>query len=337
MAWGSLAIAGQRIPAGETRTIRIQISESYTSVPVYMPITVIRGTSAGPTVAAMAALHGDELVGMEIVRQCLNQLEGRDISGTLICIPVVNVLGFQNQSRYLPDGRDLNRCFPGKARGSPASRMAHVIFTEVMSLCDFGIDFHTAGNGRINIPHVRSDLASGKVMDIAMSFGPRLIMQTQGERGMLRMAAAKQGIPVITYEAGEPLRFDSAIARAGVRGVFNVLSTLGVLDEPRESPDCQLIAQHGIWIRAERGGILIPLVVPGQLVRRGEEIARNTNPFGKEHSVIKTPRTGLVVSLRTLPMVNPGDPVVHLVPIDDNEWDVAARAFPQTETGPVVF
>jgi hypothetical protein len=285
----------------------------------------------------MAAIHGDELVGMEIVRRCLAEIEDKDLHGTLICIPVVNVLGFQTQSRYLPDGRDLNRCFPGKARGSLASRMAHTIFSEVISLCQYGVDFHTAGTGRINIPHVRSNLETGADMDIALAFGARLVLQSQGEPGMLRTASAKHRIRIITYEAGEPLRFDSAIAQAGVRGVFNVMATLAMVDTPRISPSYQLIAQRGFWIRAERGGILIPNVVPGQLLRKGDNIAAITNPFGKEQTVLRASRSGLIVSLRTLPMVNPGDPVAQLVAIDDSEWEVAEKAFPQTEQGPVII
>jgi hypothetical protein len=337
MAWGSLAIAGQKVAPGEVRSIRIQISESYTSVPVHMPITVIRGKRAGPTVSVTAAVHGDELIGIEVVRRVLAEMEDRELRGTLVCVPVVNVLGFHRQQRYLPDGRDLNRSFPGKVRGSPTSRMAHVFFTQVISVCNYGIDFHTGGSGRVNVPHIRSALETDAVRSIALAFGSRLVLRSKGEQGMLRNAAAKHGIYVLTYEAGEPLRFDSRIAQAAVSGTLNVLAALGMVERERQAPEAQLVKERSTWVRAERGGILIPNVVPGQLLRRGDEIARNTNPLGRQMNALHAPRNSLVVSMRTLPMVNPGDPVAQLVPIEDGEWEIAERAFPQLGTGPVVI
>jgi len=215
--------------------------------------------------------------------------------------------------------------------------MAHAFFNEVISICNYGIDFHTAGSGRVNVPHVRSNLGTAAVMEIALAFGARLVLQSSGEHGMVRTVAAKHDIHIITYEAGEPLRFDPQITKAGVRGVFNVLSALGMVEAERRSPDYQLVAQRSTWIRAQRGGILIPTIVPGQLVRKNEEIARNTNPLGREMNVLRAPRNGLILSMRTLPMVNPGDPVVQLVPIDDHEWEIAEKMFPQLESGPVVI
>lgn len=313
------------------------MSESYTTMPVHMPITIMRGTHPGPTVSITAAIHGDELIGMEVVRRFIAEMEGRELHGTVVCVPVVNVLGFHRQQRNMPDGRDLNRSFPGNAHGSPTSRLAHLFFTEVITACQYGIDFHTGGTGRVNIPHIRSNLESNAVVGVARAFGSRLVLRSKGEQGMLRNAAAKQGIHIVTYEAGEPLRFDSLIARAAMRGVFNVLGTLGVVEWERQAPEHQFVAERSAWIRAERGGIVIPNVVPGQLVRRGEEIARNTNPLGKQVNVLHAQRDGLIVSLRTLPMVNPGDPVVQLVRVDESEWELAEKAFPQLETGPVVI
>lgn len=335
-SWGSLSIAGQRVAPGEVRSIRIQVSESYTNMPVHMPITVIRGTHPGPTVSVTAAIHGDELIGIEVVRRVIAEVEERDLHGTLICVPVVNVLGFHRQQRTTPDGRDLNRSFPGSARGSTTSRMAHVFFTEVISTCQYGIDFHTGGSGRVNIPHIRSNLGTTAVLGIARAFGSRLVLRSKGEHGMLRNAAAKHGIHIVTYEAGEPLRFDPSIARAAQRGVFNVLGALGVINWERQAPEYQFVAERSSWVRADRGGIVIANVVPGQLVRRGDEIARNTNPLGKEVNVLHASRDGLVVSLRTLPMVNPGDAVAQLVPVEADQWELAEKAFPQLETGPVV-
>lgn len=311
-----IRIGGTAIAAGETREIRIKLSESYGSAPVYMPVTVIRGVLPGPTVFLTAAIHGDEINGVEIVRQLTYTLDPKSLRGTVVSVPIVNVPGFNHHSRYLPDGRDLNRSFPGDPQGSQTARVAHLVWNEIIRPCQFGIDFHTASSGRQNMPHIRADVDDETVRRMAKAFGPNVILHGRGRKGSIRREACAVGIPTIVFEAGEAGRFERRTVRLGLDGTFNVLHELRMIEWTRVEPSYQVIVRTGEWVRADRGGIVNVLVEPGDLVYSGDELGVISNPYGRELKAIKAPFTGLVVGITVNPLVNPGTPICHLVKID---------------------
>ena len=307
-----MVIAGRTIRPGESHEILLKISEFYTSDPVNIPLTVIRGKDPGPSVFMTAAIHGDELNGVEIVRHMIQQLDSTKIMGTLLLLPVVNRLGFLSHSRYLPDRRDLNRYFPGDPKGSSADRIAAIIFRQVVANADFGIDFHTAAVGGTNLPHVRADLSRREVRRLAKAFGTEVIVDAPGSPHSLRAACVASGVPTILYEGGETSRFQRRDIRKGIAGAYNVLADLGMLPIPLKEPRLQVILKTTEWVRAEKGGILDLIATPGELVYKHEELAVIENPFGREVSTVLAPFTGLVLGTTTRPMVNPGDAICHL-------------------------
>jgi predicted deacylase len=311
---GPLRFAGTLVGEGETADIRLKVAESYTAEPVSIPLTVVRG-GAGPTVFITATVHGDELIGVGILRSLLNDWSFDELAGTLIAVPVANVPGFLALDRRLPDRRDLNRSFPGSRAGSLASRLAEVLFREVVRKSDFGIDLHTAGAERANYPQVRGDLSQPHVGALAAAFGCPLIVDTPGPERSLRRTAVNAGVPTIVYEAGSPLRFERPFIEIGVQGILNVLRSLGMLPGAVRQPPLSLVLRRTRWVRATAGGIVDLKVELGQPLRRGDPISIHTNPFGRGRSVLASPRHGVVLGLTQIPLVHPGDAVCHMAPL----------------------
>jgi predicted deacylase len=307
----ALRFGGTLVGEGETVDLRLKVAESYTAEPLSIPVTVVRG-GAGPTVFITATVHGDELIGVGILRSLLNDWSFDDLAGTLIAVPVANVPGFLALDRNLPDRRDLNRSFPGSRGGSLASRMAEVLFREVVSKSDFGIDLHTAGAERTNYPQVRADLSQPYVAALAAAFGCPLIVDSPGPERSLRRAAVAAGVPTIVYEAGSPLRFERPFIEIGVEGILNVLRSLGMLPGAIRKPPRTLVLQRTRWVRATSGGIVDLQVRLGQPLRRGDTISVQTNAFGRGRSPLASPHDGLVLGLTQIPLVHPGDAVCHL-------------------------
>jgi predicted deacylase len=297
-------------------------------------VTVVRGRRPGPTLFVVATIHGDELIGVGVLRDLLNDHPLDDLAGTLIAVPVANVPAFLTLDRRLPDRRDLNRGFPGSARGSLTSRLAHVLYREVVLRSDYGIDLHTAGGERRNYPQVRVDLAEPRSAELARAFGCPLVVDGKGPDRSLRRTAVEAGVPTIVYEAGGPKRFERPFIDIGIAGVLNVLRRLGMLPGEPAPPALQLSIRDTRWLRARAGGILDLRVALGQPVRRGQEISVNTNPFGRERSVLRAPSAGLVLGLTQLPLVHPGDAVCHLALLDRPDLD-AWRAHWQAGRGRV--
>jgi uncharacterized protein len=308
-----LRVGGHRVAKGTQENIMLKISEHYTHQGVYVPVTVIRGAKAGPRLFITAAVHGDEVNGVQIAREVIDLVEPQQLRGTLVVVPVVNRFGFVSHSRYMPDRRDLNRSFPGSPEGSTSARVAHIIFDEIVQKCDYGIDLHTAGYQRTNLPQVRGAMDDDGVRKIAKAFGAEVIVDTKGLRGTLRRAATDQGVPTIIYEAGETFRFQRDMISKGVTGVINVLRRLKMVPGKPIPPDYQIIVRTSEWVRADHGGILETLVTAGHLVYKDDVIARIANPFGRTVDEVRAPFDGLVVGAAMLPMVNPGAPICHLV------------------------
>ena len=326
-------IAGMKVPVGHRKDLKIRISEFYTATPVFIPVTVIHGRRPGPTLFVAAAVHGNEINGVEITRQLRLFVDPAQLRGTLILLVIANPIAFLTMSRDLPDGRDLNRYFPGRERGSMASLIADAIFTKVVRLADFGIDLHTAAAGRTNLPHVRADLRSPVLRRMASAFGSEVIFDMPGEEGMLRRAASKAGVPTIVYEAGEPLKFQKPLIRRGLEGVCNLMADLRMYEVERVPARFQIIVEDHRWIRATRGGILNLMVKPGDIIAKNGVIAVNTKPFGTEVRQMRAPYAGLVVGCTTVPMVIPGSAVCHLVPLGGR----AAVLRPILEREPLPF
>ncbi|MEZ6055952.1 MAG: succinylglutamate desuccinylase/aspartoacylase family protein [Planctomycetaceae bacterium] len=315
-------IGGVDIAPGETRDVRVKISETYTNDPIEMPIRVIRSLRKGPVGFVSAALHGDELTGTGIIHELLHNNSLQLVKGTLLLIPVVNVFGFENHDRYLPDRRDLNRMFPGSETGSLASRIADRFMKEVVSKCEFGIDLHSAASTRTNFPNVRGDMSIRKVARLAKSFGCELVVDGAGPDGCMRREACKVGCATIILEAGEPMKAEPGMLAVGVRGVRNSLIDMGMIEGERFAPPYQAVVRKTSWVRAEVGGFLRFHIAPGAFVERGQAVASNFTILGDVQNILTSPVDGIVLGMTTSPAVKPGEPVCHIAIPEGNLTNV---------------
>ncbi len=297
---------------GTREDFEIPVSQSPTGLDVKLPVCVVRGRQPGPCVFVTGAVHGDELNGVGVVRRLLRG-ELPDLErGTLILVPVVNVLGFERRSRYLPDRRDLNRSFPGTRRGSGAARLANRIFETLVARSDFGIDLHTGAAHRTNFPNVRGDLFDPGVRRLAVAFGTEVIVDGKGPKGSLRQAATKAGCPTIVLEGGEVGKAEPGVVAVGIRGIVNVLVELGLCDGEITRPAFQVLVRETRWLRSNVGGLLEYHVAPGDAVEEGQVVATCTDLLGREVGAITSRDDGVVIGLTTSPAVTPGDPVCHV-------------------------
>ena len=309
------------VAPGERRLVDLPVSKLSNHTPVTLPVHVLHGLRPGPAMFVSAAIHGDELNGVEIIRRLLRTLQPGNISGTLLCVPVVNAYGFIGRSRYLPDRRDLNRAFPGSAGGSLAARLAHLFLNEVVRRCQFGIDLHTAAVHRVNLPQIRADFESpGRARELAEAFGAEVILESPERPGSLRRAAREAGVDVLVYEGGEGLRFDEFAIKAGVDGIVNVMLATGLLELPDGvdratlNPNARppVFANASRWVRAPDGGVFRTGKRIGEAVSEGEAIGFVANPYEDSETEIRSPRRGIIVGRTTLPIVNMGDALFHI-------------------------
>lgn len=310
---GVVTVAGVQVEPGERRDLAPAASESFTGDLTSLPLTVLNGPSDGPRAFVTAAIHGDELNGIAICRRLLDELDIEQVVGSLIVVPIVNVPGAQIASRYLPDRRDLNRAFPGSHTGSMAARIARLLLDEVVSNSDIGVDLHTAANHRTNVPQVRIRTADEATLKLATTFGAPFVLDARLRSGSLRAAAAELNVPVLTYEAGGPLRFDADAIDVGYRGVLRVLQRLGMI--PSAPPPAHaepMVLHESRWLRAERGGILELHVVSGDHVLPGQPLWTTTSPLGAERAIVDAEEEGYVIGATTLPLVQPGHAVLHI-------------------------
>jgi predicted deacylase len=283
-----------------------------------MPAHVIQGRKPGPKLFVCAAIHGDEINGVEIIRRVLRLKLLRQLRGSLIAVPTVNVYGFINRSRDLPDRRDLNRAFPGSETGSLTSRLARLFMDEIVQKCTHGIDIHTGSNHRINLPQIRADLRDAETEQIARSFGAPVIIHSRVRDGSLREAVTDKGIPMLLYEAGEALRFNELAIKVGTRGVISVMREIGLLPRrpPRKRNIKPVIAESTHWIRAPRSGILHTGFALGARIEAGSVIGRIADPHGESDDTILSPVSGVVIGRLSMPLVHEGDAVFHVACLD---------------------
>ncbi len=313
----ALTIGGISIAPGTKRSLELPIAKLVTGTPVSLPVVVLHGRTPGPAVWVNAAIHGDEINGVDIIRRVLTQVNPKTLNGTLIAVPIVNVYGFTTGDRYLPDRRDLNRSFPGSVRGSLARRIAHLLMTEVVSRCSYGIDLHTGSDHRTNLPQIRANLEDSETRDLATAFNAPLMMHSSIRDGSLRQAASEAGAKVLLFEGGEAWRFDAFARRVGVQGVLRVLHHVGMIDEPSEVPATapSRVSRSSKWVRAGKSGILSLDVESGDMVAKGQALGHIYNALGERLSTPKASIGGLVIGHSLDPLANRGDAVVHIADV----------------------
>jgi predicted deacylase len=311
----TFSIAGIEIAPGKRATIALPVTKLYTHAPIEIPIHVIRGRQDGPRLFISAAIHGDEINGVEIIRRLLKHTSIKKLRGTLVAVPVVNVHGMINHSRYLPDRRDLNRSFPGSERGPLASRLAFLFMKEVVDKCTHGIDIHTGAIHRANLPQIRANLDDEETTRLARAFSVPVLLNSTMRDGSLREAAAEKGIPMLLYEAGEALRFDEVSIRAGVRGIINVMRELAMLPPSKRTkanPKEPMIARSSSWVRAPSSGIFRPVVALGARVDKEGLLGVIEDPFGEVEQPVHAKHAGIVIGRVNLPLINEGDALFHI-------------------------
>lgn len=309
----TFTIGGQSIAPGNRLRFEIPVARLPTGTHITLPIEVLHGPYEGPTAWVSAAIHGDELNGVEIARLVMEKLKPSRLFGTVIVVPMVNGFGVINQSRYLPDRRDLNRSFPGSKSGSLASRLAHLVMTEVVQRCQYGIDLHTGANHRTNLPQIRGDMEDEETYECALAFNTPVVVQSTMRDGSLRAAAKAIGVKVLLYEGGEPMRFNPDAIKLGVSGVMRVLTYLKMLKTPFKIPKKKpLFIRESTWVRAKRSGMVRLLVELGEEVTSGQVIGLIADVFGDDAQKLKAPYEGIVIGHSNNPLAHQGDGIVHV-------------------------
>ena len=313
--WG-----GVEVPPGTKKRIRFEVGESYTGLSVRLPVLVWRGKEAGPTVFISSAVHGDEINGTGTIRELIHRPPFELKSGTLVLLPVVNIMGFERHSRYMPDRRDLNRSFPGSETGSLTARLAHLLKKEILSRSDYGIDLHTAAVRRTNYPNVRADMSNSGCARLAKAFGCSVIVDQAGPEGSLRNCATGEDCPTIILEAGEVWKVEPMYLETALRGITSCLADLEMIEQESEPVQDPYIVTSTSWVRADSGGFLQFHVSPGDAVEKGQTLATNYGLLGREQEVVEAAVSGIVIGMSTMPAVAPGDPIIHLARLKKKEF-----------------
>ena len=316
-AHSAFEIGGHSVAPGTRRTVDLPVSVLSNHTPITMSVHVIHGKRPGPTLFVSSAIHGDEVMGVEVVRRLLRTPNLDALKGTLLAVPIVNAFGFLHHSRYLPDRRDLNRTFPGSAVGSLAARLAHQFMTEIVARSDVGIDLHSAAIHRTNLPQIRVSPRKPDTMLLAEAFGAPIVMTSKIRDGSLRQAAQAHNVDILLFEAGEGLRFDELGVRTGVMGILRVMRQLGMVTakgvaKPHIAP---MRSSSSYWLRAPAGGLLRTLKTIGAHVEIGDVLGLVSDPFGDVETEIVAEETGLIVGRTNLPVVNEGDGLFHVARI----------------------
>ncbi|NGO89260.1 succinylglutamate desuccinylase [Halomonas sp. 141] len=331
MGRAPFTLAGHEVLPGQRSQIDVPVARLYTHTPLHIPVEVVHGRKEGPVMLVCGGIHGDEINGVEIVRRVLRSKSINSLRGTLIAVPVVNVFGFLQQTRYLPDRRDLNRCFPGSEKGSLGGRIAALFRDEIVDHATHIIDLHTGAIHRTNLPQIRAQLTPGSETErMADAFGAPVILNAELREGSLRHYAQNLGIPVLTYEAGEALRFDEWAIAPGVKGILRVMRRLGMLsgEQRRRTPAPAELANGSSWARAPIDGILRPQVRLGARVAKGEVLGKVADPFGNDEGEVLAMADGIVIGMSRLPLANEGEALYHIARFDEiEEAETAIESF----------
>lgn len=313
-----LVINQQSVQPGCQVVLNLPLPRLTTQTQVAMPVHVIRGKNPGPRLFVCAAIHGDELNGIEIIRRLLKQSALSQLCGDLIAVPMVNVYGIIHNTRYLPDRRDLNRSFPGSKHGALAERLAELFMSEVVTKCTHGIDLHTGAMHRSNLPQIRADLDHPETLALAKSFHAPVLLNAGLRDGSLRQAATQTGIPLLLYEGGEALRFDESAIRAGLQGILDVMQHLSMLtaqETRKPPPEKPFIAHSSRWIRASSSGIFSTAKRLGESMQRDDVLGTISDPFSNQEITVLAPCSGLIIGRSELPLVHEGDAIFHVAQV----------------------
>jgi len=322
-----ITVLNTEVMPGTSIRLSWSATELFEGVPVSTPVLVVNGALPGPTLCMTAAVHGDELNGIEVVRRVMHDLNPSKVSGVVIGIPIVNVQGFRRGSRYLPDRRDLNRYFPGNPTGSAAARIAHSFFNNVVMHCDALIDLHTGSFERANLPQIRADLRNPDVMTLTQGFGSMVILHSNPAVGSLRHAATRAGIPAVTLEAGGPSQLELNEVKLGVKGIETLVNTLGMVKQRRLWGDPEPVYYRSSWVRANNGGILLTDVSLGSTVRKGDLLGTITDPMNNARTELRSPYSGRIIGMARNQVVMPGFAAFHVgIQTDEAPVDEAIDA-----------
>tara|TARA_B100001564_G_scaffold351668_1_gene357850 strand:- start:136 stop:1158 length:1023 start_codon:yes stop_codon:yes gene_type:complete len=319
-----LTIGGQTVEKGQRKKINLDVAKLYDHTEMNIPVEVIRGKKDGPVLFICAAIHGDEINGVEIIKRLLGHAALKRIKGTLIAVPIVNVYGYIHRSRYLPDRRDLNRHFPGTPNGSLAAKIAHIFMKEIVDKSTHGIDLHTGANHRYNLPQIRACLDDEETNRLAHSFNVPVMINSTIRDGSLREAARKKNIPILLYEGGEYLRHNENVIRTGLHGVLSVMHAIDMIESKKSKTTSSkiakevFIARSSYWVRAPSSGSLRALKHAGDRVEEGQILGVISDPFGQNKVDICASATGIIIGESRLPLLNAGDAVFHIATFEDS-------------------
>ncbi len=325
---------------GSISRLFLRSSESFSGGRVDTPVVVLAGTQIGPTLCVVAGIHGDEVNGVEVVRRTVGTVSPASLRGTLIAIPIANMSAFRRGSRYLPDRRDLNRYFPGRIFGSSASRIAYLLFDEVIRHCNAVVDLHTGSFHRSNLHQLRADLSDRATMQLAADFGAEIVVNNEGRLGTLRRAATDAGIPTITVEAGEPTRFDEAQVNEAFGGLQRLLHARGMIANPLVGPkQTKAVAYlRTRWVRTDQGGILVSRVALGDNLEAGQILGTISDPLSDEVEAVISPISGRLLGMAVDQVVMPGFAAYHIgfdaISVADSERTPTAESDPLDTTDP---
>lgn len=314
-----IEIADTIVKAGTLSRVEIPVARVPSGMWLSLPLVVIHGASPGPTMWLSAAVHGDELNGIPVIRDVVDRVDPRALAGTVLAAPVVNVFGIIMESRYLPDRRDLNRAFPGSPKGSLAAQLADLFMTEVVARCEYGIDYHTGSDGRTNLPQIRCDLEVPEVRALAAAFAAPVALHAPVRRGSLRAAATERGCRVLLYEAGEAQRFHRRSIQTGVDGTLRVMRHLGLIDgDVPDPPAAPLTAKRSYWVRARRSGLCQMRAALGERIQPGQRVATIMDTVGRKDRSVRARDGGLLIGHLNQAIVNRGDAVAHIAELDES-------------------
>ena len=320
-----LILLSTKVPPATATRLAWSPRQSLEGIAMPSPVLVVNGAKDGPVLCLTAALHGDELNGIEMVRRVLYNIDPQSLTGAVIGVPIVNLQGFHRSSRYLTDRRDLNRYFPGNPTGSSAARIAHSFFNDVISHCDALVDLHTGSFHRTNLPQLRADLNNPAVLSLTQGFGSTVILHSEGSKGTLRRAAVEAGIPAVTLEAGGPMKLQESAVEHGVKGVESLLNQMNMLRKISLWPGPEPVYYHSVWVRADQGGILFSDIELGDRVSEGELLGTVTDPITNIRSEIVSPVKGRVIGMAFNQVVMPGFAAFHVgieAPVKEEELAV---------------
>ena len=311
-----MRIFNHNIPKGKRTVINRAVARLHTGTELEIQVVIDRAKKNGPTLLLTSGIHGNEVNGVEIVRQLISKGYSKPEMGTVISIPVVNVLGFLNKAREFPDGRDLNRMFPGSLKGSLASRFAHALMTHVVPQIDYCIDFHTGGAERFNYAQVRTEAGAEKSLELAKVFGAKFIVDANMRDKSFRQSATAQGKTVLLFEGGKSLNFDKVVTKIGLEGAMRVMHHLGMRDFTTElagsEPEGPIYVHESTWLRAPHSGMFRTYVKNGKHVKKGDVLGTISDPYGQFEKKVKAPNDGYIICLNHSPIITQGDALVHL-------------------------